>query len=211
MKDYILTIDQGSQSTRVCLIDKDGNIDHIVKRNIQPYFSERAGWAEQRAEYYWEQISMACVSLWEKVPVGECNVKAISLTSQRGTVVNMDSCGQTLRPAITWMDQRKANYKKSLRGLWGAIFTLIGATSTVDFFRRSAQANWIEQNEPEVWKKTHKFLLLSGYLNFRLTGEYKDSKANQVGYIPFDYKKLDWANRFSWKWKVIKIKKHMMP
>ena len=81
----------------------------------------------------------------------------------------------------------------------------------MDFFRKSAQANWIEQNEPDVWKKTHKFLLLSGYLNYRLTGEYKDSKANQVGYIPFDYKKLDWANKFSWKWKVINVKKYMMP
>ena len=62
-----------------------------------------------------------------------------------------------------------------------------------------------------MWKKTHKFLLLSGYLNFRLTGEYKDSVANQVGYIPFNYRKLGWANRFSWKWKVLNVNRDMMP
>ena len=64
---------------------------------------------------------MACASLWEKVPAAEYKVKAISLTSQRGTVVNMDSCGQTLRPAITWMDQRKAKYKNLLEE-FGVIF-----------------------------------------------------------------------------------------
>ena len=211
MKDYILTIDQGSQSTRVCLIDRHGNIDHIVKRVIQPYFAKEHGWAEQHAEYYWEQICIACQSLWQELPADTYKIKAISMTSQRGSVVNLDAMGNTLRPAITWMDQRKALYPKSIKGIWGALFKLIGASETIEFFRKSAQANWIEQNQNDVWNKTDKFLLLSGYLNYKLTGEFKDSKGNQVGYIPFNYKKLEWANRFSWKWRVIKLKKHMLP
>lgn len=59
---------------------------------------------------------------------------------------------------------------------------------------RKGQCNWIRQNQPEIWKKTYKYLQVSAYLNFKLTGEFKDSIASQIGYIPFDYKKQKWAN-----------------
>lgn len=52
--------------------------------------------------------------------------------------------------------------------------------------------HWLQHNEPENWAKAHKFLLLSTYLNYRLTGEYKDSDASLVGHIPFNYKTRKW-------------------
>ena len=53
-KELILSIDAGTQSIRAALIDASGNILHIVKTPIQPYFSEHPGWAEQQPDYYWE-------------------------------------------------------------------------------------------------------------------------------------------------------------
>jgi sugar (pentulose or hexulose) kinase len=49
---------------------------------------------------------------------------------------------------------------------------------------------------------THKYLLLSGYLTYRLTGEYRDSVGTQVGYVPFEYKDLDWYKPNYWKWQL---------
>ena len=50
--EIILSIDAGTQSIRAALIDTAGNIVHIVKRQIEPYFSAHPGWVEQDPDYY---------------------------------------------------------------------------------------------------------------------------------------------------------------
>jgi sugar (pentulose or hexulose) kinase len=82
---------------------------------------------------------------------------------------------------------------------------------TIEYFQREAEANWIAQHQPEIWAKTDKFLLLSGYLNYRMTGRCVDSVASQVGYIPFDYKHGRWANAIDWKWQAMPITAAMLP
>ena len=74
-------------------------------------------------------------------------------------------------------------------GVWSVLLALAGAKDTVRFFRSQAEAHWIKNNQPEIWEKTAKYLLLSGYLTYRLTGKYVDSVASQVGYLPFDFKR----------------------
>jgi sugar (pentulose or hexulose) kinase len=54
-------------------------------------------------------------------------------------------------------------------------------------------------------------VLLSGYLNFRLGGEFIDSVGSQVAYIPFDYKGLKWASPMDWKWQALPIERSMLP
>ena len=66
-----------------------------------------------------------------------------------------------------------------------------------------SEANWIRINQPEIWQKTHKFLFLSGYLTQKMVGNYVDSVACQVGYVPFDYKKLAWSSKSDWKWQAV--------
>jgi sugar (pentulose or hexulose) kinase len=52
---------------------------------------------------------------------------------------------------------------------------------------------------------------LSGYLTHRLVGKYIDSIGCQVGYIPFDYKKLNWAGKFDWKWQAVPMDPAFLP
>ena len=59
---------------------------------------------------------------------------------------------------------------------------------------REGHCNWIRQNQSELWDKTYKYIQTSAYLNYKLSGEFKDSIASQVGYIPFNYKKQRWTN-----------------
>lgn len=98
-----------------------------------------------------------------------------TITTQRGTVVNLDREGKPLRPAIIWLDQRHARVDGPVKGPWGWLFKLGRLEDTISRFREKTQANWIAQNQPDIWAKTHKYLLLSGYLNYRLTGEFRDS------------------------------------
>ena len=65
-KKNILAIDNGSQSIRALLFDLDGNLLFKSKVDIEAYFSEHPGWAEQHPEYYWENVGTACRSLWEQ-------------------------------------------------------------------------------------------------------------------------------------------------
>ena len=84
-------------------------------------------------------------------------------------------------------------------------------TETVAYLQAEAEANWIRTHQPEIWARTHKYLLLSGYLTYRLTGRFVDSVGCQVGYMPFDYKKLRWAGRSDWKWQAVPMTPAMLP
>jgi sugar (pentulose or hexulose) kinase len=210
-KDHILAIDNGTQSLKAMLFDLSGNLRAIEKIPFTPYVSPHPGWAEQDPELYWNTLCKACQGLWQKSGNVKDAVAGMALTTQRGTVVNVDAKGTPLRPAILWLDQRKTFGLPPVSGLWGALFTIAGLSKTVAYFQREAEANWIMTHQPEIWKKTHKFLLLSGFLTHRLTGKFIDSVGCQVGYLPFDYKRQDWARASDWKWQGIPVKPEMLP
>ncbi|MEC7378178.1 MAG: FGGY-family carbohydrate kinase [Pseudomonadota bacterium] len=207
----ILAIDNGTQSVRALLFDRQGNLVGKGKQDIEPYFSRQPGWAEQHPAYFWEQLGQACRLLWDSSDALPEQVAGVTVTTQRGTVINLDENGQPLRPAIIWLDQRHARVDGPVKGPWGWLFKLARLEDTIHRFRENTQANWIAQNEPEIWAKTRHFLLLSGYLNYRLTGEFRDSTGSQVGYIPFDYKKHRWAGRRDFKWLTMPVKRDMLP
>ena len=98
-----------------------------------------------------------------------------------------------------------------IKGPWGWLFKLISEEETIDYSRAQAEANWIAQHQPEVWAKTHKFLLLSGFLTHRLSGRFADSVGSCVAYLPFDYKRLQWARPSDWKWQAMPVTPAMLP
>jgi sugar (pentulose or hexulose) kinase len=123
----------------------------------------------------------------------------------------VDEAGKPLRPAILWLDQRRAEVHGSITGPWGWLFKLIREEATVDYFRAQAEANWVAQQQPDIWARTHKFLLLSGFLTHRLSGRFVDSVGSCVAYLPFDYKRLCWAKPSDWKWQAIPVRPDMLP
>ncbi|HSX70210.1 MAG TPA: FGGY-family carbohydrate kinase [Pseudomonas sp.] len=208
---YLLAIDNGTQSVRALLFDLAGNLVGKGKVELEPYYSEHPGWAEQDPEYYWASLGEACRQLWASVDIDKSRIAGVSLTTQRGTLINVDEAGQPLRPAILWLDQRRAEVEGRITGPWGWLFKLIREEETIDYFRSQAEANWITQQQPEIWARTHKFLLLSGFLTHRLCGRFADSVGSCVAYLPFDYKRLCWAKPSDWKWQAIPVRPDMLP
>ncbi len=209
--EQILTIDQGTQSVRALLFDLKGNLIAGSRVEIVPYFSTRPGWAEQHPEHFWDSLCRACQQLWQQAGVTRAAIAGVALTTQRGTVVNLDRNGQPLRPAILWLDQRRTEGLKRVGGLWGLAFRLVGMSGTVAYLQAEAEANWLRTHQPDIWDKTHKYLLLSGYLTYRLTGRFVDSVGCQVGYLPFDYKNLRWAASWDWKWRAVPMDPALLP
>lgn len=163
-------------------------------------FASQPGYSETPAEPIWE----ACIEAVRDVCSQRrgTEIQSIGVTSQRASVVALDDQGVPLRPVILWSDQRRCAPPDSL-GLTGLGMRLIGVLDTARRFQADAEINYLASEEPELWAKVNKLLFISGYLNFRLTGQYKDSTSNQVGYIPFDYRRQTWASKRMWHWKAL--------
>jgi sugar (pentulose or hexulose) kinase len=210
MPENLLAIDNGTQSVRALIFDPRGKLLARQRIPIQPYYSTAPGLAEQDPEVYWKALCDACQGLWNQGG-DKSSIAAVTLTTQRSTVFNVDKNGRALRPAIHWLDQRRTEGLKPVGGLWGLAFALAGASGTVAYLQAEAEANWIRTHQPDLWKATHKYLLASGFLTHRLVGQFVDSVASQVAYIPFDYKSQAWAKSWDWKWQAVPMDKSLLP
>jgi sugar (pentulose or hexulose) kinase len=209
--DRILALDVGTQSVRALVFDPQGELVGRGRVAIEPYRSPQPGWAEQDPELYWRAIGEACSALWSEGRVSRESIAGVTLTTQRGTVVVTDVAGNAIRPAIVWLDQRRAEGVPEIGGLHGVAFRALGVRGTVAAFQADCEANWLLANEPETWSAIGRYLLLSGYLAQRLTGRFVDSVAAQVGYIPFDHRRLDWAKPGNWRWQAAPIDPAWLP
>ncbi len=97
-KDYVLAIDNGTQSVRALVFDLEGQLVAKSKVEIEPYYSDEPGWAEQRVEYFWENLCKACNGLWPQLDFPKSAIKSVALTTQRATVVNLDAEGKAAAP-----------------------------------------------------------------------------------------------------------------
>lgn len=203
--NLLLAIDCGTQSLRALVFAPNGQLLEKVKLPYEPYFSNSPGWAEQDAEIYWESLCKACQEIKQRSPKLFSAIAGVAVTAQRNTTIVIDNRGKPLRPAILWLDQRKARRDVKLDTLTRMAHGLVGMSEAVAIIQREAKVNWIRQNQPDIWQKTHKCLQVSSFLNYRLTGEFMDSVASQVGHIPFNYKKRRWASPGDFKSKIFPI------
>jgi len=210
-KDHILAIDYGTQSVRALIFDLHGNPVEKVQHYVTPYVSPQPGWAEQDPHYYWQSLATACQKLWTQTRILKDALAGVALTTQRTTMINVDENGAPLRPAIVWMDQRRTEGLKPVGGLWGLAFRVAGMRGTVAYLQSEAEANWIRTHQPDIWRKTHKYLFLSGFLTHKLVGQFVDSIGCQVGYVPFDYKARAWCKAWDWKWQAVSMPASFLP
>ena len=210
MSNVVLAVDCGTQSLRALLFDEKGRLLEFSRVMYEPFRQIKPGWAEQPPDIYVKSLCKAVSELAAKRG-SLSDVSAISITTQRATVVCVDETGNPLRNAIVWLDQRKARPNAKIPWWMRIAHALVGMTESVKIAQMDAACNWIMQCEPEVWQKTHKFLLLSGFLNYVLTGTFRDSVASQVGHIPFNYKKRRWAQKGDLNWYLFPVDKSKLP
>ncbi len=177
----------------------------------EPYFSVNPGWAEQDPEVFWDAFIEACAILKANDSGLFGKIACVGVTTQRASMINVDRNGTPLRPAIIWLDQRKAKENIKFRAAINPLLQTLGLKKKVSTLFRDGKCNWIRQNQPDIWAKTDKYLQVSGFFNFRLTGEFKDSTASQIGHIPFNYKKVDWCNRFEPASMLFPVEREKLP
>ncbi|MFZ5564146.1 MAG: FGGY-family carbohydrate kinase [Thermodesulfobacteriota bacterium] len=191
----LLAVDCGTQSLRTLLFSQNGDLLGRVQVEYAPYVSPTPGWAEQDPEIYWNSLCAACNRLKAEHPEHVRRIAGVGVTSQRASMINVDTAGKPLRPAIIWLDQRKADPPFAPRHVVKLALQAVGMYHTVLDIQAEGKCNWIRQHQPDIWAATAKYLQVSGFLNHRLTGRFADSVASQIGHLPFNYKKMRWTKK----------------
>ena len=210
-QDLFLALDQGTQSVRAMLFSRDGELVAKSQQHIEPYFSSHPNWAEQHADYFWQNLGQACQGLWRDHPDLRPRVVAAALTCQRATMVCLDADMQPLRPATIWLDSRRTDAYPALP-LWLRLASdALGQRHMMYQLQSKAECNWLAVDYPDIWAKTRHFVQLSGYLTYQLTGRLCDAVGAQVGYLPFDYRRQCWAAAHDLKWRALTVRHEQLP
>jgi len=146
MSQYILSLDQGTTSSRAIIFDKGGNIVSVAQKEFTQFFPQ-PGWVEHDANEIWStQLGVATEAIL-KAGLTIQNIAAIGITNQRETAVVWDRhTSQPLYNAIVWQDRRTAAYCDELKkdGTAEMIKTKTGLVT--DAYFSGTKVKWILEN-----------------------------------------------------------------
>ncbi|WP_136666803.1 glycerol kinase GlpK [Flavobacterium sp. H122] len=143
MSKYILSLDQGTTSSRSILFDYQGNVVAVAQKEFSQIFPT-PGWVEHDPEEIWESQKETMLEVIRKSAIAVTDIAAIGITNQRETTVVWDKqTGKPVYNAIVWQDRRTAGFCDELksRGLNKIIQQKTGLV--VDAYFSGTKAKWI--------------------------------------------------------------------
>lgn len=212
---FILSLDQGTTSSRAILFDKKGNIQAVAQQEFTQIFPQ-PGWVEHDATEIWQTQLAVTKKVLQKKGIAAKDVAAIGITNQRETVVVWDKAtGKPISNAIVWQDRRTAKIcdkLKSKRGMAAYIKKHTGLV--VDAYFSGTKVKWILDNVKGARKRAKNGEILFGtidsWLIYNLTGgelhitDYTNASRTML----FNIQKLEWDQKML---KELQIPEAMLP
>ena len=180
---YIIIYDFGTSSVKTCLFEIDPEI-RLVGGSTATYglFISDDGGAEQDTEEWWTALCTTTRELFQKSEVRPEEIEGMAFCSQMQGAVFVDENGNALRRPMNYLDQKGVKeYRKCMGSglikvsgcsLFKLVRNLIvnyaGSTSAKDPVWKY---KWVENNEPDVFRKIYKWLDIGDYLTSRCTGK----------------------------------------
>ena len=171
---YIMSLDQGTTSSRCILFDKSGNICAVVNKEFRQIFP-KPGWVEHDANEIWETTYEVAHAAMSKLDVRAADIAAIGITNQRETTVVWDKeTGEPIANAIVWQCRRTSDIIDSLvKDGWGD--KIRDKTGLVpDAYFSGSKIKWLLDNTPGARRRAKAGKLLFGtidtWLIWKLTG-----------------------------------------
>jgi len=173
MSKYILSLDQGTTSSRAIVFDKEGSIISIAQREFKQIYPQ-PGWVEHNATEIWSsQVAVATEAII-KASITPNDIAAIGITNQRETTVLWDrKTGEPLHNAIVWQDRRTSAYCDELKaqGLAKSVQEKTGLI--IDAYFSATKIRWILENVPGAREKAEAgdiaFGTIDSWLIWKLT------------------------------------------
>ncbi|WP_373074579.1 glycerol kinase GlpK [Zeaxanthinibacter enoshimensis] len=146
MEQYILSLDQGTTSSRAIVFDKKGSIVSIAQKEFKQYFP-KAGWVEHDPEEIWSTQAGVAAEATVKHGLNGKNIAAIGITNQRETVVVWDrNTSKPVYNAIVWQDKRTADYCESLKEEGKGKMIREKTGLVIDSYFSASKVKWILDN-----------------------------------------------------------------
>lgn len=211
---FIMSIDQGTTSSRAVLFDQRGNVVDIAQKEFQQYFP-KAGWVEHDAQEIWGSVMAVTAEVLSKTNTSPKQIAAIGITNQRETTVVWDK--KTEKPiyhALVWQSRQTAEiceelkqqgYEQSVREKTGLL---------IDAYFSGTKVKWILDNVEGAREKAKRGDLLFGTIDTWLIWKLSGGRAHVTDYtnasrtMMFNIHDLRWDDELL---DMLEIPKSMLP
>jgi sugar (pentulose or hexulose) kinase len=189
---YTIGIDAGTTSIKGVLISCYGD---LVASATQEYTLETGPdeICEVDPEIYWKVTCEIIQNIIHKSGINPTLISGIAFSSQGETIIVVDSGGKPLRKAIIWLDNRSVKEADQIKKKFGdqAIMNITGQPEVVPIWP-ATRILWLKENEPQIFNKAHKYLLVEDYLIFHMTGKYCTEHSLVSSTLYFDISQKKW-------------------
>lgn len=188
---YFLGSDIGTSSCKTVIIDSNGDIVGQSSKEYWPTIP-KPGLAEINPDQWYRAFLETLKSSYEYSDISPEDISAIGLTGQMVSLVCVDKCGNSLRPAILWYDKRGSDEILYIESKIGRKITEINYNPLNSTFTLP-KLLWVKINEPEIFKKIYKILWASDYVRMRLTQTFITDPTNASSSLMYNLKKGEWS------------------
>jgi xylulokinase len=207
MSTFILSHDLGTTGDKATLFSASGQL-------IASCFSEyptsypKHGWAEQDPALYWKAFCNSTAALLESTKTSPADVASVCFSGQMMAALPVDAGGEPLRSSIIWADLRSTKQAEELSRRIDAdmVYELTGHRLSASY--SATKIMWLRENEPEIYRKTAKFIHAKDYIASRLTGKTVTDYSDASGMNLLDITALKWSDEML---EASKIDKDKLP
>ncbi|WP_055446844.1 glycerol kinase GlpK [Lacinutrix mariniflava] len=214
MGKYILSLDQGTTSSRAIVFDKKGNIVSMAQKEFTQYFP-KPGWVEHDPLEIWSTQTGVAAEALAKKGLDSQNIAAIGITNQRETVVVWDkNTGKPVYNAIVWQDKRTSDYCDELKKQGKNDLVREKTGLVIDSYFSGTKVKWILDNVEGAREKAEAGDLILGTIdtwliwNFTKGEQHITDVTNASRTLMFNINTMDWDDELL---ELLTIPKSMLP
>lgn len=182
MEKYIMSIDQGTTSSRAILFDKEGDIKGVAQREFKQYFP-KSGWVEHDANEIWTSVLAVMTEVLNENEINADQIEGIGITNQRETTVIWDkNTGRPIYHAIVWQSRQTQSICHELKEQ-GHEETFRNKTGLLlDPYFAGTKVKWTLDNVDGAREKAENGDLLFGTIDTWLVWKLSGGKAHITDY-----------------------------
>lgn len=214
MKKYVMSIDQGTTSTRAVLIDKEGKIAASNQREFTQYFP-RSGWVEHNANEIWSSVLSVVAGVMIENNITPAEIDSIGITNQRETAVVWDkNTGLPIYNAIVWQSRQTADICLDLKEQGYETLFREKTGLLIDPYFSGTKIKWILDNVDGAKEKADSGDLLFGTIDSWIIWKFTEGATHVTDYTNASRTLL--YNIYDLKWdeellSILNIPAHMLP
>jgi xylulokinase len=189
---YLLGIDAGTTSIKCVLFDKKGKVVALSKSEYELSMPQ-PDYVEVEAETYWNSLKKSLNNILNISKVNAEDILGIGVSSQGETLIVVDKDGKPLRKAIVWLDNRSKKEANIIKEEFGVdnVYRITGQNDVIPTWP-ATKILWLKKNEPLIFQRAYKYVLLEDYIIYKLTGKFVTEYSIASSSLLFDISRQKW-------------------